>query len=302
MTNLDTKMFRGTFTALVTPFNEDGSFDYRAFRNLIEYNITSGVTGCVPCGTTGEASTLKVEEQLEVIKFAVDFAKHSPMKFPIIAGTGGNNTDEVIHLTKGAEKLGADAALIVCPYYNKPSQEGIARHYDKVAKSTSLPIIVYNIKGRTGVNIETSTLMRIASENNNIIGVKEASGDKEQILDVIKQRPKNFLVLSGDDSLTSWMIENGGDGVISVASNAIPYQMSKMVSFGLNGPYAYANLESKELDSFFKATMSAGNPVSVKYILSKMGMCENVLRLPLCPASESETKSIDALIGKYNLD
>ena len=209
-------MFEGVFTAIVTPFTQEGEVDIEALKKLIDFNINSGISGIVPCGTTGESPCLDHEEHDRVIQLTVD---HVNGRVPVIAGTGSNCTKEAVRLTRHAEQAGADACLLVNPYYNKPTQEGLYRHFKAIADSVTFPCILYNIKGRTGVNLETATLMRLARDCKNIVGVKEASGDINQMKDVIARRPNGFCVLSGDDNMTLKLIMAGGDGVISVASN-----------------------------------------------------------------------------------
>ena len=281
-------MFKGVYTAIVTPFNEDESVDYEAFKKLIDFNIDNGITGIVPCGTTGESPTLSHDEHDKVIEATV---KHVDGRVPVIAGTGSNCTKEAVRMSQHAEKVGADACLLVNPYYNKPTQEGLYRHFKAIADSVKFPCIVYNIKGRSAINVETPTLIRLANDCKNITGVKEASGDMEQMKDVIKERPDGFSVLSGDDNVTVELIKNGGDGVISVASNLVPDRMSKMVNAALDGDMGTAEDMNKELAPLFEAIFIETNPIPVKAALAMKGMLKEVYRLPMCelmPESREE--------------
>ncbi|MDP7180509.1 MAG: 4-hydroxy-tetrahydrodipicolinate synthase [Candidatus Woesearchaeota archaeon] len=285
-------MFKGVYTAIVTPFNDDESVDYETFNKLIDFNIDNGVTGIVPCGTTGESPTLSHDEHDKVIEATV---KHVDGRVPVIAGTGSNCTKEAIRSTQHAEQVGADACLLVNPYYNKPTQEGLYRHFKAIADSVKFPCIVYNIKGRTAINVETSTLIRLAKDCKNITAVKEASGDLEQMKEVIKQRPDGFSVLSGDDNMTLDLIKSGGDGVISVASNLVPDRMSKMVNAALDGDMPAAEDLNKELAPLFEAIFIETNPIPVKAALAMKGMLKEVYRLPICelmPESREELTKV----------
>ena len=272
-------MFKGVYTAIVTPFNDDESIAWDCFEKLVDFQIKNKVAGLVPCGTTGESPTLTHEEQDEVIARTVNLVGK---RAQVIAGTGSNSTKEAIRLTKNAEKAGADACLLVNPYYNKPTQEGLYRHFKAIADSVSFPCIVYNIKGRTAVNVETGTLMRLASDCNNIKGVKEASGDINQIKDVISKRPEGFSVLAGDDNITFDLIKAGGDGVISVASNIIPDRMVSMVDAALSGRIDEAERLNNEMQEFFKGEFIETNPIPIKSALAMKGMCHEIYRLPMC--------------------
>ncbi|MBI2101241.1 4-hydroxy-tetrahydrodipicolinate synthase, partial [Candidatus Woesearchaeota archaeon] len=225
-------MFKGAMTAIVTPFTEKGGIDEGALRNLVEFQIKNRIDGIVPCGTTGESPLLEHGEHEKVVEIVVDAAKG---KVPVIAGAGSNSTKHAIEMTHGVKELGANAALHVCPYYNKPTQEGLYRHFSAIANAVDIPIVIYNIQGRAGVNMETSTLARLAKEHSNIVGVKEASGNVSQMMEVINDLPKNFDVLSGDDNLTLPLMALGGKGVISVASNIIPREMHDMCEYALKG-------------------------------------------------------------------
>ncbi len=293
-------MLRGTFTALVTPFNSDGSIDESSFRNLIEEQVKGGVTGIVPCGTTGESPTLSYREHDRLIEIAVEQAKG---RLHVMAGTGSNSTDEAIEMTNFAKKVGANSSLQVVPYYNKPTQEGLYRHFKTIAEKCDIPIVVYNIQGRTGINLETSTLAKLA-EIDNIVGVKEASGSITQMMDVIKTTKKikrDFAVLSGDDRLTLPLMAIGGDGVISVASNVIPKRVVDFVNLGLNGQFDKMRDEHYQLDEMFIKLFIETNPIPAKTLLYMMGKIKSVFRLPICEASSASVSILKELKEKYKI-
>jgi 4-hydroxy-tetrahydrodipicolinate synthase len=292
------KEFRGTFTAIVTPFKKDESVDYDALAKIIEFQIKNGVTGIVPCGTTGESPTLDYKEHDKVIEFTIKQVKG---RVKVIAGTGSNCTREAIEMTKHAELAGADAVLQVNPYYNKPTQEGLYLHFKAVANATKLPIVLYNIKGRTGVNLETPTLLRLIKDCKNIIAMKEASGDMTQIKEVITKTPEYFSVLSGDDNLTQEVIASGGDGVISVASNIVPDKVSAMVNEGLAGNHSKAKEMSDTLMPLFKGCFIETNPIPIKFMVAQKGLCEEVYRLPMCEMSAEHKKETLALMKQQKL-
>jgi len=292
------KILSGVFTAIVTPFKEDESVDYEVLGKLIDFNLENGINGIVPCGTTGESPTLTEEEHTKVVKFTVDRVNKRGL---VIAGTGSNSTTTAIALTKEAEKDGVDAALVVNPYYNKPTQEGLYRHFKAVADSVKIPIVVYNIKGRTGVNVETETLMRLAKDCENIVAVKEASGDMEQMKDVIAKRSKGFSVLSGDDGIALELIKNGGNGVVSVASNIIPKEMSEMISLALAGKIDDAEKKNSELAELFEKEFIETNPIPIKAMLAMKGMIKEVYRLPMCEMSVENRLIIADLAKKMKL-
>lgn len=282
------KLFKGVFTAIVTPFKSNGDFDEEAYKKLIDFQIDNNVDGIVPCGTTGESPTLTHEEHNRVIELCV---KHVNKRVPVIAGTGSNSTAEAIQLTKHAKEAGADAVLLVNPYYNKPTQKGLYLHFKAIADAVDIPCVVYNIKGRTAVNIETPTLVKLMSECENIIAVKEASGDIEQMKDVISNKEENFSVLSGDDGITVDLIEAGGHGVISVASNIMPDKMVKLVHTALDGNIDEARELEKELSEFFEVEFVETNPIPIKTALAMKGMCEEVFRLPMCKLEKEENRA-----------
>ncbi len=275
--------FAGTYTALITPFR-NGTFDTVAYRQIVEKQIASGVDGIVPVGTTGESPTLTTEEHTEVIRLAVELAQGS---IQVIAGTGSNSTAEAIHLTQEAEKLGANAALLVAPYYNKPSQEGLYQHYREIARSTLLPLLLYSIPGRCGTEIHVDTVVRLAADCPNIVALKEAGGNVERISQLRTKLPASFSLLSGDDSLTLPFLAVGGQGVISVASNVIPQEITQFVKAWNVGKSDVALEFHLKYYSFFKSLFVETNPVPVKYALSLLGISSAEVRLPLCELSKS---------------
>jgi 4-hydroxy-tetrahydrodipicolinate synthase len=291
-------MFKGVYTAIITPFNQDESIDEEALKKLIEFNIENGISGIVPCGTTGESPTLSSEEHDKVIELTI---KQVAGRVPVIAGTGSNCTKEAIALSQHAEKAGADALLLVNPYYNKPTQEGLYRHFKAIANSVKIPCIVYNIKGRTGVNVETSTLMRLIKDCNNIKAVKEASGDINQIKEVIKNAPQGFSVLSGDDNITLELIKQGGQGVISVISNLVPGEMVSMVNSALNQDFEKAEQLNEWLKPLMEMEFIETNPIPLKYMLSLTNKCREIYRLPMCELSDEHKISVKNLLKKQEL-
>lgn len=278
-------MFKGVFTALITPFTSTGAVDIRAFQRLVEYQIAAGVDGLVPCGTTGESSTLSHAEHDRVIDLTVKFARG---RVPVIAGAGSNATNEAIQLSQHAEQAGVDAVLQVNPYYVKPTQKGLYLHFKAVAESVSIPCILYNIQSRTGVNLENQTLLRLMSERENIIGVKEASGSLAQMKDLIGLRNDEFTVLCGDDNMTVDLIEAGGNGVVSVAANLIPHLMRDMVHSAMEGDLAKARQLERNLIPFFQACFVETNPIPIKTAMAMKGWCKEHFRLPLCPLEKKE--------------
>lgn len=284
--------FKGVYTALITPFTEYNTVDYAALERLVEYQIESGIDGLVPCGTTGESPTLSHEEHDRVIAQSIKFAKG---RVPVIAGTGSNATSEAIRLSQHAQDAGVNAVLLVNPYYNKPTQKGLYLHFKAIAESVSVPCILYNIKGRTGVNLETETLIRLANECSNIVAVKEASGDISQIEDVIKRSSDEFSVLSGDDNLSLDVIRRGGDGVISVASNLFPSQMESLIHSALDGDSEEAERLNEWFAPFFKVCFIETNPIPIKVAMAHVGHCREIFRLPLCTLEFEEHRK--ALLG-----
>ncbi len=271
---------KGMGVALVTPFKTDESVDFDALAQLVEFQIKNNADYLVILGTTAETPTLTDSEKKEVVRFVVDLVAG---RIPLVLGCGGNNTHAVVESLKTTDFTGIDAILSVTPYYNKPSQEGLYRHYAEVAKASPLPIILYNVPGRTGVNMQASTTLRLANEFKNIVAVKEASGDFSQIDDIIKDKPKHFSVISGDDGITYPLITLGAVGVISVIGNAFPKEFSKMVRLALNGDYENARTIHHRFNELIKLLFVEGNPAGVKSMLAEMGFISNILRLPLVP-------------------
>ena len=290
-------MFTGTGTALVTPFRSDGSLDEPTLRALIKRQIEAGIDFLVPCGTTGESPTLTHEEHLRVVEIAVELAKG---RVPVLAGAGGYNTAEVIALARELAALGADGILSVTPYYNKPTQEGLYQHYKAIAAAVALPIVVYSVQGRTGVNVEPATVRRL-SEIENIAGIKEASGNVSQMAAILNAVPDDFLVLSGDDALTLPVIALGGRGVISVVSNEIPADMARMTHLALSGDFAAARQVHRRVHPLMEVNFVESNPIPVKAAMAQMGLLESVWRLPLvAPKAENEAR-IRAVLESLNL-
>jgi 4-hydroxy-tetrahydrodipicolinate synthase len=291
--------YRGVFTAIITPFRLNGDVDEEALKKLIDFQIENGIDGIVPCGTTGESPTLSHDEHDRVIELAVKFVNK---RVTVIAGTGSNSTAEAIRLTSHAKEAGADAVLLVNPYYNKPTQKGLYLHFKAIAEAVDIPCVVYNIKGRTAVNVETETLVKLMNDCKNIIAVKEASGDLNQMKDVIAKRKEGFSVLSGDDNIALDLIEAGGDGVISVASNLVPDKMVKMVHTALDGDTGKARELEEELADLFRVEFIETNPIPIKTALAMIGMCEEVFRLPMCELEKPEHREeLKKVIKKLNL-
>ncbi|HXH67419.1 MAG TPA: 4-hydroxy-tetrahydrodipicolinate synthase [Candidatus Limnocylindrales bacterium] len=290
-------MFTGTGTALVTPFRTDGSLDETALRSLVRRQIDAGINFLVPCGTTGESPTLTHAEHLRVVEITLEIAKG---KVPVLAGAGGYNTAEVIALANELRKLGADGILSVTPYYNKPTQEGLFQHFKAIASAVNLPIILYSVQGRTGVNIEPSTVLRL-SQIPNIVGVKEASGNISQMGAILNLVPKDFLVLSGDDSLTLPLISLGGRGLISVASNEIPTEMTRLVQSALAGDFAEARRLHFHYLSLMDINFVESNPIPVKAALAEIGLLQPVWRLPLVAPKPENLARIRSVLESLNL-
>ena len=280
-------MFTGTGTALVTPFRRDGSLDEPTLRALIKRQIDAGIDFLVPCGTTGESPTLTHEEHLRVVEIAVELAKG---RVPVLAGAGGYNTAEVIALARELAEIGADGILSVTPYYNKPTQEGLYQHYKAIAAATTLPIVVYSVQGRTGVNVEPATVRRLAAIEN-IVGIKEASGNISQMAAILNAVPDDFNVLSGDDAITLPLIALGGRGVISVVSNEIPAEMARLTHLALEGDFSAAREIHRRVHPLMEVNFVESNPGPVKAAMAQMGLLEAVWRLPLvAPKAENEAR------------
>lgn len=289
-------MFSGAYTAVVTPFKND-RVDEAKLRSLIRFGIDGGISGFIPCGTTGESPTLSHEEHNRVVELTVSEAAG---QVKVIAGTGSNSTAEAISLTRHAQKVGADAALLVNPYYNKPSQEGLYRHFKAVAEAVDIPLVLYNIAGRTAVNVENSTMERL-SKIPNIVGVKEASGNILQMSEVIRLCGSDFDVLSGDDQMTFPLMALGGKGVISVVSNLVPDRMSAMVKSMLDGEVEKARVIHFQLFELCQAMFIETNPIPVKAALGLMGKIESEYRLPLCPLSPDNLQKLKTILKRNEL-
>lgn len=271
---------KGMGVALITPFKADETIDFDALSRLVEYQIKNGTDYLVVCGTTAETPTLTEEEKEEVTRFVVEINKG---RLPIVLGIGGNNTRAVIAKIQQTDLSGIDAILSVTPYYNKPSQEGLYQHYAAIAKASPLPLVLYNVPGRTGVNMTAQTTLRLANEFKNVCAVKEASGNFNQIDDIIKNKPADFMVISGDDGISFPLITLGAVGVISVIGNAFPKEFSRMVRLALQGDYASARVIHHRFTELIELLFVEGNPAGVKSMLAVMGFIENKLRLPLVP-------------------
>jgi len=289
--------FTGAGTALVTPFTKSGELDEKAVRRLGRRQIDLGIHFLVPLGTTGENPTLELSERIRMVEILVDEAKGA---VPILAGAGGYNTKEVVHLARVMQKAGADGLLSVTPYYNKPTQEGLVEHFKAIADATPLPIVLYNIAGRTGVNIETPTLARLA-QIPSIIGVKEASGSLSQMCDVLRTLPADFLVLSGDDALTLPLMAVGGRGVISVVSNQIPREMSQMVEAAERNDFAASRVVHRRIIGLMQINFVEANPGPVKYAMAAMGLLEEAYRLPMVPPKPESKAKVDAVLKELGL-
>ncbi len=286
---------KGMGVALVTPFNEDESVNYDALARLIEYQIKNGTDYLVVCGTTAETPTLTEQEKEKIRKFVIQINQG---RLPIVYGIGGNNTKHIIDTIEQTDLQGVDAILSVTPYYNKPSQEGLYRHYEAIAKASPLPIILYNVPGRTGVNMTAETTLRLANDFSNIMATKEASGNFSQIDDIIKNKPADFMVISGDDGITFPLITLGAVGVISVIGNAFPKEFSRMVRLALQGDYEKARIIHHRFTELIELLFVEGNPAGVKSMLAVMGMIENVLRLPLVPNTIKTYEKIRQVLNK----
>ena len=290
-------MFKGSITAIVTPF-KNGKVDEKKFRELIDFQIENGSSGIVPCGTTGESATLSFEEHDKVIEIAIDQAKK---RILVIAGTGSNSTEEAIMLTRHAEKAGADASLQVSPYYNRPTQRGLYEHFKAIANAVTFPIMLYNIASRTGVNIDPETIAKLAHDTKNIISVKEASGSLDQMSRIRQLCPKNFALLSGDDSLTLPVLSIGGTGIVSVISNIVPRDVANLVSEYEKGNVDKAREIHFKLLPLIKAIFIETNPIPVKTAMGLLGMCEPDLRLPMCAMSSENLERLKKALKDYGL-
>jgi len=288
----------GTFTALITPFQKDGEIDWQCLEKLTRLQIQNGVEGIVPCGTTGESPTLSHKEHREVIARVIKTAKEENSNAVIIAGTGSNSTKEAIELTKAAAEDGADFALSVNPYYNKPTQEGLYRHFSEIADASSIPILLYNIPGRTSVSLNIDTMKKL-SAHGNIAGVKEATGDLNFMISVIQETPENFSLISGDDNLLLPILSVGGRGVISVVSNIFPKEASEITRKYLNKEYEATKELFMKIFPVCGAMFLETNPIPVKFAASYLSLCENLLRLPLTSVSKENEVKIQNAVDKF---
>jgi len=294
---LEQQMFTGCGTAMVTPFRRGGALDEETLIRLINRQIDAGIDFLVPCGTTGESPTLSREEHLRVVELTVDVAKG---KVPVLAGAGGYNTAEVIAIASELASIGVDGILSVTPYYNKPTQEGLYQHYRAIASAITLPIILYSVAGRTGVNIDPPTVKRLAGIDN-IIGIKEASGSMSQMAAILNTVPENFLVLSGDDAIALPLIALGGRGVISVVSNEIPEEMTYLITLCLKGDFAAARETQRRYQPLMEINFVETNPVPVKTAMAEMGLLEPVWRLPLVPLKAENQERIRIVLTSLGL-
>ncbi len=287
---------RGTGVALVTPFDKSGNVDFNSLKNVINHVIKGGVNYVVSLGTTGETPVLTSLEKDAIVRFTVEVVKK---RVPIVVGIGANSTQDVINSFKTCNLEGVDAILSVSPYYNKPSQQGIIAHYKAIAKHTKLPIILYNVPGRTNSNMTAETTLQLAREVKNIVAVKEASGNMDQIMQIIKHKPKDFLVISGDDLITLPILASGGDGVISVIANAFPKEFSLMTKYSLEGNFEKARKQHYLLDGFTRLIFADGNPAGVKCVLNLMKVCQPFVRLPLVQVNSRVEADIKKAYSKY---
>lgn len=290
-------MFEGSIVAIVTPF-KNGKVDEKKLRDLIEFHIKNGTSGIVPCGTTGESATLSFHEHDKVIEVTIDQVKK---RVPVIAGTGSNSTEEAVMLTQHAAKSGADASLQVAPYYNRPTQRGLYLHFKAVAESVKIPIILYNIASRTGVNIEAETIAKLAHDCKNIVGVKEASGNLEQMSRIKALCPRSFGLLSGDDGLTLPVLSIGGAGIISVVANIVPRDVAELVRLFEKGDIVKAQQMHYRLLPLIKAMFIETNPIPVKTAMGLLGLCEADLRLPLCAMAPENLEKLKTALKNYGL-
>ena len=286
-------IFKGLGIALVTPFTADGEVDYKAIVRLVEYQIQNGADFLCILATTGETPCLSTEEKENIKKLVVDTNRG---RLPILMGCGGNNTHAVVEELKTADWTGIDGVLSVCPYYNKPSQEGLYQHFKAIAEASPLPVVLYNVPGRTGINMKSETTVRLARDCENIVAVKEASGSLEQVDEIIKNKPERFDVISGDDALTFSMVASGAAGSISVIGNALPKEVSRMIRLEFKGEYEAARTIHHRFTELYSLLFVDGNPAGVKALLHEMGFIENVLRLPLVPTRSTTLQKMTEIL------
>ena len=291
-------MFKGLGIALVTPFKQDGTIDYDALKRLVEYQTDNGADFLCILGTTSEAPCLDRDEKEEIKRFVVDLNRG---RLPILMGCGGNNTRAVIQELKSIDLQGIDGILSVCPYYNKPSQEGLYQHFRQIAENSALPLVLYNVPGRTGINMQAETTVRLANDCSNIIAIKEAAGSLEQVDEIIKNKPEHFEVLSGDDALAFPMSASGASGVISVIGNALPKEFSRMIRLEFNGEYEPARKIHHRFTELYSLLFVDGNPAGVKALLHEMGFIENELRLPLVPTRVATVQKMAAILKELRI-
>ncbi len=291
-------IFKGLGIALITPFNEDSSVDYDSLVRLIDYQMSNGADFLCILATTGETPCLSADEKLKIKDIVVNRVKG---RIPILMGCGGNNTAAIVNELKTADFRGVDGILSVCPYYNKPSQEGLYQHFKAIAAATKLPVVLYNVPGRTGINMAAATTVRLARDCQNIVAIKEAGGNLEQVDEIIKNKPRSFDVISGDDALTFPMISCGAVGVISVIGNALPKEFSKMIRLQMRGEYDGARKIHHRFTDLFSLLFVDGNPAGVKAMLHEMGMIKNVLRLPLVPTRISTLQRMSEIMKELKI-
>lgn len=291
-------IFRGLGIALVTPFNDDGSVDFESLQSIIEYQLTNDADFLCILATTGETPCLSSAEHYQVKQFIV---KQVAGRVPVVMGCGGNNTAAVVEMLKTYDLSGIDGILSVCPYYNKPSQEGLYQHFKAIAGATKLPVILYNVPGRTGINLKPETTCRLAADCENIVAIKEASGSIEQVDEIIKLKPADFEVLSGDDAITFHMIATGAVGVISVIGNALPKEFSRMIRLEFNGEFGAAQKIHHKFTDLYGLLFVDGNPAGVKALMSEMGLLKNNLRLPLVPTRVTTRQRIAEVLRELKL-
>lgn len=291
-------IFKGLGIALITPFKSDGGVDWESLENVVKYQIEKGADFFCILATTGETPCLTTEEKQKIKELVVRLVDG---KLPILMGCGGNNTAAVIEEIKNTDFSGIDGILSVCPYYNKPSQEGLYQHFKKIAEASSLPVVLYNVPGRTGINLKPQTTIRLANDCPNIVAIKEASGSLEQVDEIIKGKPADFDVLSGDDALTFSMVASGAAGVISVIGNALPKEFSRMIRYEFKGEYEPARRIHHRFTELYSLLFVDGNPAGVKALLSEMGMIENELRLPLVPTKVTTKQKMAEILKELRL-
>jgi 4-hydroxy-tetrahydrodipicolinate synthase len=289
------KKLKGTGVAIVTPFRKDGNINFKCLQKLLEHLIKGKVEYVVPLGTTGESATLNKDEKMAVLDFVIEIVAN---RIPVVVGIGGNNTNEVVSMLSSMDLSGVAAVLSVSPYYNKPSQKGLYQHYKMIANESPLPVILYNVPSRTGSNIEAETVLSLANDFDQIIGVKEASGDFEQVMNIIHNKPKDFLVISGDDLITLPLLASGADGVISVIANAYPKEFSEMTRAGLASQFEKAKKLHYKLSDLIPLLFSHGSPAGIKSVLAALDICEDHLRLPLVQIPKAHYNKIVAILNQ----